>query len=120
MRDNRRLALQLLGGVLIVCVAGVVLLPVFSRTAVRGAQTKSLSNAHQLASGCKLYALDHGGRFPVHLNELEPDYISDVKSLRGVIHGSDDKPAYVYDWLYLGGGFTDANPPTIFIASPPN
>lgn len=78
----------------------------------------SLSNAKQLATGCRLYAMDHGGRFPVHLDELVPDYITEIKSLRGIVGDSADTPLYTYDWLYFGAGFTDNNPPKVLIASP--
>jgi len=62
--------------------------------------------------------MDHDGRFPVHLDELVPDYITNIKSLRGIIGDSADKPLYTYDWLYFGAGFTDDKPPTVLVASP--
>jgi hypothetical protein len=117
MQMNRRLALQLLATVLVVLAAGLCL-PLFSTVAVRGAQTKSLSNAKQLATGCKLYAADHAGRFPVHLSELEPDYIASVNSLRYTTVDKGDGPKPELDWLYFGAGFEERNQPRILIASP--
>jgi len=114
---NKRLALQLLVTVLVVLGAGLCL-PLFSTVAVRGAQTKNLSNAKQLATGCQLYAADHAGRFPVHLSELQPDYIVDVNSLRYTTVDKDDGPKPVLDWLYFGAGFEEKNLPRILIASP--
>jgi hypothetical protein len=41
-----------------------IALPVFGQVQVKGAQTKALSNAKQIATACKLYAVDNGGLFP--------------------------------------------------------
>ncbi|MDR3401242.1 MAG: hypothetical protein P4L99_01995 [Chthoniobacter sp.] len=117
MQTNRRLALQLLTTVLVVLAAGFCL-PLFSTVAVRTPMTKNLSNAKQLATGCQLYAADHAGRFPIHLSELQLDYIVNVNSLRytTVDKGNGPKPELV--WLYFGAGFDETNPPRILIASP--
>ncbi len=117
METNSRLAWQLFAGFVFVLTAA--LLPIFpGKTVVQGPQTVSLHNAQQLALACKLYAGDHEGRFPVHLSELEPDYIADVKGLRGIVFGPDGKEESRYDWLYFGAGFTESDPPTVFLASP--
>jgi hypothetical protein len=119
MQTNSRLAFQLLAAFVVIVVAGLCL-PLFSHVAVRGPQTKSLSNAKQLATACRLYAMDHEGRFPMHLNELEPDYIvaGQPDGLRDVSLGKEDDPKYMLDWLYFGAGFEEKNPPRVLIASP--
>ncbi|MEO7319035.1 MAG: DUF4190 domain-containing protein, partial [Chthoniobacteraceae bacterium] len=62
--------------VVIAILAGMAL-PVFSKVQERGTQTKSLSQAKQLAMGCKIYALDHNGAFPATLEELFPEIMQD-------------------------------------------
>ena len=96
-------------------------LPVFGRTAVRGAQTKNLSNAKQLALAVRVYAQDNEGRFPLHLSDLVPDYIPGENLdhlLFAAKIGDEDNPRLKYDWLYFGAGFRDTNPPPLLIASP--
>jgi hypothetical protein len=121
VQTNSRLAWQLLAGVVIIVLVGLtVQFPIFpgKSKSVRGPQTMSLANGRVLATACKLYASDHDGRFPIHLSELDPDYIEGVKSLRGVAFGPDAEAQYRYDWLYFGAGFTASNPPTVLLASP--
>lgn len=95
-------------------------LPIFGTTAKRGIQTMSLSNAKQLATGCRLYADDHGGRLPIHLSELAPDYLTKdaLENLRYIASGTDEKSRILMDWLYFGAGFDETNAPPILIASP--
>jgi len=114
---NRRLAFQLLAAMLVILAAGLCL-PLFSRVAVRGAQTKNLSNAKQLAISCTAYAMDHEGHFPVHLSELQPIYIAKVNSLCYTTVDSGDGPKPELDWMYFGAGFQARNPPRVLIASP--
>ena len=101
--------------------AALLLLPIFGRTAVKGVATRNLSNAKQLWLGAKLYADDHGGRFPTHLTELEPDYFPpgrlDYLLYRTKV-GEEEEPRFRYDWLYFGAFFDETNPPSLFIASP--
>jgi hypothetical protein len=111
--------------VLILAIGAAVyfLLPVFGTTSPVGIQTKGLSNAKQLATGAKLYAMDHDGRFPVHLSELEPDYLP-VGGLNQLLYRPSEGMAKgtIYpvrcDWLYFGAFHDEKNPPTILIASP--
>ena len=104
-----------------VAIAVGLMLPVFGTTAVRGIQTKNLSNAKQLALAAKLYAMDNEGRFPIHLSELEPDYLP-PGSLENLLYQAkadkEDPPRYKYDWLYFGAYFDEKNPPPLLIASP--
>ena len=111
--------IALLIGALVIAVGFLV--PVFGTTAVRGVQTKNISNAKQLALAVRIYAMDYEGRFPVHLSELVPDYIPG-ENLDDFLYaakiGEEDKPRLKHDWLYFGAGFDAANPPTVLIASP--
>lgn len=117
---GRSYQIGMIATALLVAVAAAFFWPMFARTAVRGVQTKNLSNAKQLAIGCRLYAMDHGGRFPLHLSELEPDYIPAgwVDQLRCTSIGRDGEPGFAMDWLYFGAGFDDQNPPRLLIVSP--
>ena len=96
-------------------------LPVFGKTAVRGTQTKNLSNAKQLALAVRIYAQDFEGQFPVHLSDVVPDYISG-ENLDDFLYaskiGEEDNPRQKHDWLYFGTGFDEKNPPPLLIASP--
>ncbi len=101
--------------------AAALLLPIFGETAVVGAQTKNLSNARQLALAAKVYAMDNEGRFPMHLSELEPDYLPPgifEQVLYGTKVGDERPPRLKYDWLYFGAFFDEKNPPPLLIASP--
>ena len=101
-------------------VAAVCLFPLQGGSPNYGMRTKNLSHAKQLATACKIYASDHEGRFPVHLSELEPDYIpkGELDKLRCSSVGREGDPTFLMDWLYFGAGFTDENPPHILIVSP--
>jgi hypothetical protein len=114
MQCKALLTWRFFAGVLIVLPVAGVCLSFFTT----GPSLKNLYHGKQLATGCQLYAVDHGGRYPVHLSELEPDYIVDVKELRGIIYDFYGRPQYRYDWLYFGAGFTTDNPPTLLLASP--
>ena len=109
----------MLAGVLALAIG--LALPVFGQTAVRGTQTKNLSNAKQLALAVRVYAQDFEGRFPVHLSELVPDYIP-RENLDDFLYaskiGKEDDPRLKHDWLYFGAGFDEKNPPPLLIASP--
>ena len=100
-----------------ICLAAALwVLPIWPAT--RGRQTRSLSNAKQLATGCKLYAIDHQGRFPVHLGELVPDYIPTLDGLRYLSGRQSEKSNVQFDWLYFGAGFGDSDSLPVLIASP--
>ena len=101
--------------------AALALLPVFGRKSVVGVQTKQLSNAKQLGTAAKLYAMDNEGRFPLHLAEVEPDYLpsgSFEQLLCEAIDGDKKLPRLKYEWLYFGAFFDEKNPPPLLIASP--
>ena len=56
--------IELLVVISIIAVLAGIALPVYSTVQERGAQTKDLSNAKQIALACKLYAGDNDGKFP--------------------------------------------------------
>jgi prepilin-type N-terminal cleavage/methylation domain-containing protein len=63
-RINAFTLIELLVVISIIAILAGIALPVFSQVQVKGAQTKALSNAKQIATACKLYAIDNGGLFP--------------------------------------------------------
>jgi len=56
--------IELLVVISIIAILAGIALPVFGEVQVRGAQTKALSNAKQVGTGCKLFAMDYQGNFP--------------------------------------------------------
>jgi prepilin-type N-terminal cleavage/methylation domain-containing protein len=56
--------IELLVVISIIAVLAGIALPVYSTVQERGAQTKDLSNAKQIALACKLFAADNEGKFP--------------------------------------------------------
>jgi prepilin-type N-terminal cleavage/methylation domain-containing protein len=56
--------IELLVVIAIIAVLASIALPVYTTVQERGAQTKDLSNAKQIALACKLYAADNDGKYP--------------------------------------------------------
>jgi prepilin-type N-terminal cleavage/methylation domain-containing protein len=56
--------IELLVVISIIAVLAGIALPVFTTVQERGAQTKDLSNAKQIALACKVFAGDNDGKFP--------------------------------------------------------
>ena len=56
--------IELLVVISIIAVLAGIALPVYTTVQERGAQTKDLSNAKQIALACKLCAADNDGKFP--------------------------------------------------------
>jgi len=107
--------------VFVALVAGGLFLPLSNQTAKRGATNRNLSNGRQVALAAKLFAEDRDGRFPVHLFELIPDYLTaeDLSKLRfapPLPNGEAGEPEY--DWLYFGAFQTTDDPLRILMASP--
>jgi prepilin-type N-terminal cleavage/methylation domain-containing protein len=63
-RINAFTLIELLVVISIIAILAGIALPVFSQVQVKGAQTKALSNAKQIATALKLYAIDNNGTFP--------------------------------------------------------
>jgi prepilin-type N-terminal cleavage/methylation domain-containing protein len=64
--------IELLVVIAIIAVLASIALPVFSSVMERGAQTKDLANAKQIALACKLFAGDHDGKFPYQNGTADP------------------------------------------------
>lgn len=56
--------IELLVVISIIAVLAGIALPVYTTVQERGAQTKDLSNAKQIALACKLFAADNDGKYP--------------------------------------------------------
>lgn len=96
--------IELLVVISIIAILAGIALPVFGEVQTRGAQTKALSNAKQVGTACKLFAMDYNGNFPFYLDPVErrgegqdsnrvlqtliPDYLPDKAVFRV------DKSAY--------------------------
>ena len=56
--------IELLVVISIIAILAGIALPVFGEVKIRGDQTKALSNAKQIGTACKIYAVDFNGAFP--------------------------------------------------------
>jgi len=56
--------IELLVVISIIAILAGIALPVFGQVQIKGAQTKALSNAKQIATALKLYAVDNNGNYP--------------------------------------------------------
>ena len=63
--------IELLVVISIIAILAGIALPVFGEVQTRGAQTKALSNAKQVGTACKLFAMDYNGNFPYYLDPVE-------------------------------------------------
>jgi prepilin-type N-terminal cleavage/methylation domain-containing protein len=75
MKKHRLVAftlVELLVVIAIIAVLASIALPVFSFVQERGAQTKDLANAKQIALACKLYAADNDGKYPDKDGTVDP------------------------------------------------
>ena len=103
-------ASQLLAPALIVPAIGAgIAMPVFSEVRIRGNATKSLSNAKQIATACKIYATDNYGKFPPNLAALVPDYLP-VAAIFVSPFAPDEPVGYTYQ-----AGLKDTSPSKIVL-----
>ena len=58
--------IELLVVISIIAILAGIALPVFGQVKIRGDQTKALSNAKQIGTACKIYAVDFNGIFPAY------------------------------------------------------
>lgn len=79
-----------------------------------GWQTRELSDLKQVATGCRLYALDHEGRFPERVGELFPDYLPDHRIFFTRTRDGDPPQPILYFPGYKDGG----DQQTLVAASP--
>ncbi len=63
-KTNAFTLIELLVVISIIAILAGIALPVFGQVQIKGAQTKALSNAKQIATALKLYAVDNSGTFP--------------------------------------------------------
>lgn len=67
MKASRKAAftlIELLVVISIIAILAGIALPVFGSVQVKGAQTKALSNAKQIGTALRLYAVDNNGQYP--------------------------------------------------------
>ncbi len=88
---------------LIIALLAVIAFPVFASVQERAKEVKSMTNGKQIATACRLYAVDHKGAFPNKLEELVPEYLPDPKVLTCPL--SD--PSVPVGFEYYGGKDTD-------------
>ena len=70
----------------------------------------SLSHARQIAMACKLYADDHGGKFPPSLQGLVPDYLPNVATFV-----SPFAPSEPIGYVYHPNANSLADPKTVLL-----
>jgi prepilin-type N-terminal cleavage/methylation domain-containing protein len=56
--------IELLVVISIIAILAGIALPVFGEVKIRGDQTKALSNAKQIGTACKIFAVDYSGVYP--------------------------------------------------------
>lgn len=97
----------------VIAILAGLALPAFGAVKEQALQAKALSNAKQLAVGCRIYAGEHDGKFPAKLEDLVPEIIPDAKIL--LCPYPDQKNPVPFE--YFGGSEKD-NPNKVLIASP--
>lgn len=97
----------------IVSILAGVALPVFGAVKEKALLTKALSNAKQVGAACKIYALEHDGKFPAKLEDLVPEIIPDASVL--LCPYPDPKNPVPFE--YFGGSENDG-PQKVLLASP--
>jgi len=90
-----------------VAIAAGVAMPVFGSVQGKAKATKSLANARQIATACRLYAVDNKGKFPPKLEALVPDYLVDAS-----LFISPFAPGEPMGYTYTTG-LTDTSDPTL-------
>ncbi len=87
----------------IIALLAAIAFPVLASVQEKGKQVKSMANGKQIATACRLYALDHKGAFPSRLEELLPEYLQDPAVLTCPLSG----PSIAVGFEYYGGKDTD-------------
>ena len=96
-----------------VAILAGVALPVFGEVKERATLTKALSDAKQIGTACRIYAVGNDGKFPAKLEELIPDYLPDPS----ILACPYPDPAKPVAYEYFGGTEKD-DPKKILLASP--
>ncbi len=87
----------------IAVIAGIAALAI-SAIAIKRVETKSMNNAKTLGFACKMYATDHGGKYPPSLDDLIPTYLPNRSFLASPL-APDQPDGYIYN-----PGLTDTSP----------
>lgn len=116
-RINAFTLIELLVVISIIAILAGIALPVFGEVQVRGAQTKQLSNAKQIGTACKLFAMDYSGNYPRWTDTTvspptpqKTDGLNDSNSVLKTLI-----PDYIQDetifWNPKSAGYCAKNPP---------
>lgn len=89
--------------VFVVAIPAGMALPAFAQVQNRAQETKTTADLKIVGMACKLYALDHDGKFPKTLEELVPKYLSDETVLTGL----KDPTGRAGGLEYFGGSESD-------------
>ena len=87
----------------VIAILAGIALPVVGAVKIKAKQTKSLSQAKQIAIGCKIYASDHDGAFPKTLEELVPEILPSPDIFICPL----SPPGETMGYIYFGGKETD-------------
>lgn len=116
-KTNAFTLIELLVVISIIAILAGIALPVFGEVQVRGAQTKALSNAKQIGTACKLFAMDYSGNYPrwtdMSQNPPIPDKVSGLTDSNSVLKTL--LPDYITDetifWNPKAAGYCKKTPP---------
>lgn len=97
-------------------IAALLLLPTWTSISIGNRSSKALNQAKQLGLGCKLYANDHGGEFPLTLHVLTPEYVF-KEGFEKLMRSRVDEKGEFSDFLYFAGLREDSPPDLPLIAS---
>ncbi|MGB8356630.1 MAG: hypothetical protein WCD79_22220 [Chthoniobacteraceae bacterium] len=93
-------------------------LPIFTSNSPRSPIVVQLSRLHELGLVLRIYADDHGGKFPDKLSD-HADEISNIQSeYSDLLHFHDPETKKPGDWLYFPGHGSSESPDIILAASP--
>lgn len=109
--------IELLVVISIIAILAGIALPVFGEVQVRGAQTKALSNAKQIGTACKLFAMDYSGNYPrwtdMTVNPPTPNTVSGISDSNSVLKSL--LPDYITDetifWNPKAASYCRKTPP---------
>jgi prepilin-type N-terminal cleavage/methylation domain-containing protein len=117
LKTNAFTLIELLVVISIIAILAGIALPVFGEVQVRGAQTKALSNAKQIGTACKLFAMDYSGNYPrwtdMTVNPPTPATVDALQDSNGVLKALI--PDYITDetifWNPKSAGYCNKTPP---------
>jgi len=88
--------------------------PAFTKLQGQAQQTKEMNNARQVAIALRLYAVDHGGKYPAKLSDLPKDVLEDPSALlcKNPLTGGQ------LEWLY-NSKLNDSSPASELLLATP-